>query len=134
MLKYKNMSVDEVLEMGNIVLVDGMINSVSSKKSRNRKDEEIVMECEETLKKLNEWKMENGCVKSAKRGKYEDVEIESLSDEDLAGMYESLYSRRCYYRKVDVKKFAEIERKIDEVKAEKKRRMLKKLSEELAKK
>ncbi len=131
MIKYKNMSVEEVLEMGNVGLIDGMINSVNSKKSRNRKDKEVVKECEDVLKMLNEWKVKNGCVKSAKRGKYEDVDISQMSDEDLAGMYESLYSRRCYYRKVNVKKFEEIERKIDEVKAEKKRRMIKKLSEEI---
>ena len=131
MIKYKNMSVEEVLEMGNVGLIDGMINSVNSKKSRNRKDKEVVKECENVLKMLNEWKVKNGCVKSAKRGKYEDVDISQMSDEDLAGMYESLYSRRCYYRKVNVKKFEEIEQKIDEVKAEKKRRMIKKLSEEI---
>ena len=131
MLKYKGMSVAEVLEMGNVVVIDGMINSVNSKKSRNRKDEEIVKECVEVLEKLNEWKIQNGCVKSAKRGKYEDVEISSMSDEDLAGMYESLYSRRCYYRKVDVKKFEEIERKIEEVKVEKTRRKIEALKASL---
>lgn len=131
MLKYKDMSVNEVLEIGNVVLVDGMINSVNSKKSRNRNDEEIVKECVEILQRLNEWKMQNGYVKSAKRGKYEDVEISQMSDEDLAGMYESLYSRRCYYRKVDAKKFEEIERRIDEVKAEKTRRKIEALKASL---
>lgn len=134
---YKNMDCAEVLsgKAGfevSVDFVDGMYNSVSCKKSRNRNDEEIVKECEEILKMINEWKMQNGCVKNVgKRGKYEDVDITEMSDEDLSKMYESLASRRCYYRKNNVKKYEEINRRYDEVKEERKRRSIKKMMESL---
>ena len=131
MLKYKDMTCEEVMEIGNVALVDGMINSVNSKKSRNRKNEEIVKECVEVINRLNEWKRENGCVKSAKRGKYDNVEISLLSDEDLDGMYESLYSRRDYWKDLDAKKYQEICEKLEEVKSEKKRRRIEALKASL---
>lgn len=134
MLKYKGMSVDEVLEMGNAALVDGMINSVSSKKSRNRGDVDVVKECVEVLDRLNEWKEKNGLKsEGGKRGKYEGVEIESLNDGDLSGMYESLYSRRCYYGKVgNKKKVQEIEELIAEIKRVRTARKIEKLKESIA--
>lgn len=132
MLKYKNMSVEEVVELGNVVLVDGMINSVNSKKSRNRNNEEVVKECKEVLEKLNNWKMENGFVKSGKRSKYESVVVGEMSEEDLNGMYESLYSRRSYYIKIgNSVKVKEIEEKIEKVKEEKKVRSYEKMKKEL---
>lgn len=134
---YKNMDCAEVLS-GKAGLevsadfVDGMYNSVSCKKSRNRNNEEVVKECVEILQMIGEWKMQNGCVKSAgKRGKYDSVDIAELSDEDLSKMYESLASRRCYYRDNNAKKYAEINQRYDEVKAERKRRSIAKMMESL---
>lgn len=134
---YKNMDCVDVLT-GNVEFevsvdfVEGMYNSVSCKKSRNRNDEEIVKECVEILDMISEWKVKNGCVKNVgKRGKYDDVDITKMSDEDLSKMYESLASRRCYYRKNNVKKYEEINRRYDEVKEERKRRGIKKMMESL---
>lgn len=129
MIKYKGFEVEEVLEMGKVEVVDGMINSVSSIKSRNRKDKEKVKECLEVLEMLKKWKEEKGFVKVGKRGKYEGVEIKSLSDSELDGMYESLYSRRCYYRGLDDRKYKEIEGKLKEIKLERLERKKKKVKE-----
>lgn len=128
---YKGIECEEILKSGNVELIDKMVNSVSSKKSRNRGNVEFVKECEEILEKAKEWKMQNGFVKSAKRGKYDGVDIMQMSDEDLAGMYESLASRRCYYAKVDKKKYGEIAKRYEEVKAERMRRKVKKMQEML---
>lgn len=130
MIKYKGYSVDEVLKSGNVCVIDGMINSVSSKKSRYRGDKEIVKECENVLKKLNEYKEKNGLKKeNGKRGKYDEVKsLEELSKEELDGMYESLYSRRCYYRKRgDNKRLKEVESRIEEIKKERLKRKRKEL-------
>ncbi len=135
---YKGMDCVEVLsgKAGFEVSVDfvnGMYNSVSCKKSRNRNNEEVVRECEEILGMISEWKMKNGIVKSVgKRGKYDDVDIESLSDEVLGDMYECLYSRVWYYKGVgNKKKLEELEGRLDEVKMEKKRRNMVKIMEEM---
>lgn len=136
MLKYKGMSVEEVLELGNVALVDGMKNSMQSKKSREKKNAEVVAECVEIIEKLDAWKKDNGFVKNkGKRGKWDGVEIAGLSDGDLADMYEDMYSRRWYHGKVgNRKELAEIEQVLDEIKMEKKRRFKEKLMEELQEK
>ena len=124
----------DVLESGNVSWIDGMINSVSCKKSRNRDNKEIVKECEEILEKCKEWKEKNGMVKSSKRGKYDEVkDIKSLSDNELDGMYESLYSRRCYYRDNNKKKYDEICKRIEEIKKERLERKIERMKKEMMK-
>ena len=118
-----------------IEFVSGMKNSVRSKKSRNKKDREIVRECEEILDLIKKWEEERGIgKKEGNRGKYEGVEIKNLSDDDLSGMYESLYSRRSYYIKGgNSKKVKELDRKIEEVKNERRERKINKIREEMKK-
>lgn len=117
MLKYKGYSVEEIISMGNVVLIDGMINSVNSKKSRNRNSKEVVEECDKVLDMLKGWKEDNGFIKVGKRGKYEGINIKEMSEEEISGYYESLYSRRWYYEKVgNKKKLEEVEGMIEEVK------------------